>query len=223
MVVICSASALHAAGEVFFADNFDGASDNEPLLYGPNHLGHGIWTSNHAGDGVALLSTDAALSAPRSLALKVGEDGQVQVIGTFSEDGVNAREVSDGYSVKFAFMMKETPFPWTFYITGTGGQVAIVEIGGAARSYHHGDSRQISEGLMADTWYILEVNIPAITSGSGVYTANLYSIENELMGSSSGTFREPATSDSTFFTIYHATGGGTLYVDNVTASQKTTE
>lgn len=224
IVIICFALVMQAAGNVFFADAFDGASDNEPLLYGPNQLEHGIWTSNHKGDGLALLSTDAARSAPRSLALKVGEDGQTQVVGTFSEDGVKTCEVSDGYSLKFAFMMKEAPFPWTFYISGAEGQVAVVQVGdGAVRSYHHGDTQKVFGGLMADTWYILEVNVPAIASGFGVYTVNLYSNENELLGSTNGTFQDSTTSNSTFFTIYHASPSSTLYVDDVTASKKVME
>ena len=218
IAILCSASLLHAADEVVFEDNFDQASDNAPLPFGPNHLDHGIWTSNHTGDGAALLTTEAALSPPRSLALRVSEEGRAQVVGTFSEDGVTPQTLGGDYTVKFAFMMKETVFPWTFYIQSTEGQLAVVQVNkGAMFSSHQGGNQKLSAGLMADTWYILEVDVSGSSPGS--YDAKLYSSDKELLGSTSGAFSDPEVSDAAFFTIYHATEGTTLYVDTIKADK----
>ncbi|MBE2205159.1 MAG: hypothetical protein IAE94_12565 [Chthoniobacterales bacterium] len=214
------ASALHAApGRILFEDHFDAASENAPLVYGPNTLEHGIWSSNHEGDGIALLSTDSALSPPRSLALKVGAGGRAQVVGGFSDDGVQQlADVTDAYTVRLAFLMKDAVATWEFYISGEGGQPAVIRIDGNAYSYHKSENAKIFGGLIADVWYVLEVSVSPASSDTKSYTANLYDAENALLGSSNGAFQDPEASGSKFFTINHTNPDSTLYLDDITVT-----
>ncbi len=220
VVAIVSLFHLPAEASLLFDDRFDGSShaDNAPLITEGDYLEHGIWKTNHEGNGLAVVSTEVVLSPPRALALSLGpEDGRTQVVGVFSEDGVSSRRFTDGYSLRFSFLMKDMPFDSWLYISGAGAQSVLVRIGSVVHSYHNGSSTVVATGLSADAWYTLEIIAPSIGSGGETYTVDLYDGAHELVGSSSGKMQNPEAVNYEFFTIYHVNPERALYIDDVVA------
>lgn len=221
IATLCSISIAHSQ-TILFSDNFDGSpyTDDVNLVAGPGQIEHGIWGRNNTGGGKTITSTAASLSAPRALALQVGtESGKAGIVGNFSENGGDNQTVTNGFTLRFSFMMKDTVFGNSqFYIYGDGERAAQVNIGDEVKAFHHGKSSVVSSGLLADTWYTVEINMPTISSSSDTYTVSLYDNDGTLMGTSTGTFYSTTgIAGYQYFAIHNTTEDTTLFIDNVSA------
>ncbi len=210
---------------VVFSDNFDGPqySDDATLVLGTGQLAHGYWSGFNNNEGTVTTSTTAFLSATRSLALTTPGSGQrAQVSGYFSEDGLTPTAVTDQLTFRFAIRRSLEPDDtWTeTFIYGSEGIAGLVYFGngGMVRMYNSAGSVIVASGLLSDTWYHIEITLPAQPGPMSTYSTSVYAADGTtLLGSESTGFFQPTT-DYTWFSFSHSNPASTSYIDNFTAT-----
>lgn len=223
-----------SAATLLFDDHFDGSpySDNAPFITGSGQITHGIWGSNHSGTGTAVTSTAQAFSGTRSLALLVGADtpdviDRAQANARFSSNGINTETVTEGFTLRFAFLRTSADFTSTFYLSGNGGQSVLINIGNNLDIFHHNyhpegtsnrDRHRVSLSLQANTWYQFEITMPTLTNNPNPeYTVTLYDAAGQWLADSTGALANPATAYN-LFTFYHQSANKTFHIDNITVT-----
>ncbi|HWL53155.1 MAG TPA: PEP-CTERM sorting domain-containing protein, partial [Chthoniobacteraceae bacterium] len=203
------------------------------FITGPGQLAHGVWATNHSGTGTAITSTAKAFSGTRSLALSVGADtpevtDRAQANAKFSENGSDTEPLTEGFTLRFAFLRTSADFTSTFYLTGGGGQSVLIYISNNLDVYHHDyhpegtsnrDRHRIAITLQANTWYQFEITMPTLTNNPNPeYTVTLYDAAGQWLADSTGALYNTGITNYNLFTFYHVTPNKTFYIDNVTVT-----
>ncbi len=224
-----------SAATLLFDDNFDGSpySDNAPFITGSGQIAHGVWSTNHSGTGTAITSTAQAFSGTRSLALSIGADtpdvtDRAQANARFSENGSDIETLTEGFTLRFAFLRTSADFTSTFYLTGGGGQSVLINISNNLDIYHHNyhpegtsnrNRHRIGISLQANTWYQFEITMPTLTGNPDPqYTVTLYDAAGQWLADSTGALYNTGITSYSLLALYHQTANKTIHLDNVTVT-----
>jgi len=227
LLALCAAFAPVTNAETLFSDDFDGEpySDNLPLVTGPHQIQFGQWNLNNKGEGTAIVSTNAALSPKRSLALTVKNQGDLaQAIASPGADG-HRTPTSQGIVAKAAFYLSDLNSLNVFVVRDSSeNNLAIVKVGvGGVVKVIFGDRTETLGAITSATWYYLALSMPPSPGASGAkqYEVTLYEADGTTeIGFVAGTLCSQAPSGEYAYLSVYQEGSANLsepvtsYFDN---------
>lgn len=219
-----------ADAAVIFGENFDNTppySDNTAIPNGYGTINLGQWSTSAVAGGSAIASTSVSLSATRSMALSTAGTANESITGFLDTNNTAPNTpTTSAVVVRFAFNLPVTTALAQITLrANSGANYGFVQIGVAntARVFVSGADTRTLGSISANTWYYLEMSMPANPSASIFnYTTTLYQSDGTTVVGSSVTapFQTTPTGATSYglLTFAELASTGTSYFDNITVN-----